>query len=74
MRHALPTEEEIGIVVTGGHRTSSDTGITRQELFQRAETLRPGKHGLREKLQEVLTRKCTEEKDDAGQLWLKWIH
>lgn len=74
MRHALPTEEEIGKMVDGSHPSSGGTAVTRRELYKKFDILRKNKHGLHEKIREVLARKCTEEEDKTtGEKWLKWI-
>lgn len=72
---ALPTEREIMEAVTGSHANAGDMGVTAEEIVALFERLRPGKHGVREKVQEVLARKCTLiDNADGNFVWLKWIH
>jgi 3-hydroxyisobutyryl-CoA hydrolase len=74
MRYALPREAEIGTLVRGAHSTSSSFAITLPELVHKLETARGGKQGVREKVQEVVARRCRKEPDSAGQEWLVWKH
>ncbi|TFY76588.1 hypothetical protein EWM64_g7424 [Hericium alpestre] len=69
-RFALPTEDEIGAVVRGEHPTSSGEALTTAELLAKFEDLRRGKHGVAEKVREVVARRC--EADEAG--YLRWKH
>lgn len=74
-RYALPTEEEIGAAVIGSHANSGDMGKTAEEIVSLFERLRPGKIGVRQKVEEVLARKCTlVDNADGNFVWLKWIH
>lgn len=73
MRYALPMEDEIKQLVVGNHKTSGGTTITQAELIQHLETLRRGKMGIREKVNEVVARRCVEHVDkESGAKWLKW--
>jgi len=72
MRYALPNEDEIGELVRGSHGTSSSFAITLPELIQKLEFARKGKQGVREKVAEVVARRCRKEPDSAGQEWLVW--
>ncbi|EKM55322.1 uncharacterized protein PHACADRAFT_255858 [Phanerochaete carnosa HHB-10118-sp] len=73
MRFALPTEQEIHQMVAGSHRSSGSTGLTKEELVQKFVSLRKGKTGVREKVVDVVERKCVEELDKAsGKKYLKW--
>ena len=73
--YALPTEEEIGSAVMGSHANAGDMGATAEEIIALFEGLRPGKQGVREKVQEVLQRRCTlVDNADGNFVWLKWIH
>ena len=75
MRFSLPTEKEIGSVVRGNHQSSSKGGIKMEELISRFEDLRPGKHGVKEKVMEVAQRKCDiVDNSDGNFQWLKWRH
>ncbi|KAJ3506295.1 hypothetical protein NMY22_g17299 [Coprinellus aureogranulatus] len=73
--YALPTEEEIGRAVMGSHANAGDMGATAEEIVALFERLRHGKLGVREKVEEVLQRKCTLiDNADGNFVWLKWIH
>lgn len=74
-KYALPSEEEIGSVVLGSHPTGGGMGIRLDELVARFAELRPGKMGVKEKVMEVVQRKCkVEDNRDGNRVWLKWIH
>ena len=73
MKHALPKEEDIGVVVRGAQSTGSTTGITLDELVSKFEQLHQGKLGVREKVVEVAQRRCdTVTNASSGLAWLKW--
>jgi 3-hydroxyisobutyryl-CoA hydrolase len=73
MLYALPTENEIRQLVTGSHQSSGGTSLTKDELIQKLEKLRRGKMGIREKVAEVVSRRCVEEGDKvSGTHFLKW--
>lgn len=74
-KFALPTEEEIGQVVCGSHRSGGVTSIRLDELVTRFNDLRSGKMGVREKVLEVAQRRCEiEDNGDGNTVWLKWRH
>lgn len=74
-KFALPTEEEIGQVVCGSHRSGGVTSIRLDELVTRFNDLRSGKMGVREKVLEVAQRRCDiEDNGDGNAVWLKWRH
>lgn len=74
-KYALPSEEEIGSVVLGSHATGGGMGIRIDELLARFAELRPGKMGVKEKVIEVVQRKCeVTDNRDGNRVWLKWIH
>ncbi|KAL0059988.1 3-hydroxyisobutyryl-CoA hydrolase [Marasmius tenuissimus] len=74
-RFALPTEIDIRDMVVGSHATSSGSGITSNELVSKFSDLYSGKLGVREKVLEVITRKCqTVDNADGNRVWLKWVH
>ncbi|KIM49385.1 hypothetical protein M413DRAFT_438570 [Hebeloma cylindrosporum] len=74
-KYALPTEEEIGSVVLGSHATGGGLGVRIDELLGRFAELRPGKMGVKEKVMEVVQRKCeVTDNRDGNRVWLKWIH
>ncbi|KZT27345.1 ClpP/crotonase [Neolentinus lepideus HHB14362 ss-1] len=76
-RYALPSEKEIESVIRGSHRTSGDFGMTVEELVDKCERdLAPGsrksrrtKGGIREKVVDVVRRKCEVEEEGK---WVKW--
>ncbi|KAI0345300.1 3-hydroxyisobutyryl-coenzyme A hydrolase [Trametopsis cervina] len=73
MLYTLPTEEEVMQLVTGSHRSSGGTSLTAGELVQKLEKMRKGKIGVREKVLEVVSRRCVEEVDKAsGIRYLRW--
>ncbi|TCD68443.1 hypothetical protein EIP91_010729 [Steccherinum ochraceum] len=74
MRYALPTEAEIRRMVDGSHGQSGATTLTRDELIMKFKELRNGKNGIREKILEVVQRKCVEVGDSGSQQkWLQWV-
>jgi 3-hydroxyisobutyryl-CoA hydrolase len=74
-RFALPTEQEIGEVVRGVHKSGGNTSIRLNELVTRFQQLRPGKMGVKEKVLEVAKRRCgVEDNADGNAVWLKWKH
>lgn len=75
MVYGLPTEEQIGQMVLGSHKSSGSTVLTFDELVAKFEEMKSGKAGVREKIEEVVRRKCTTVEDtQAGKAWLKWVH
>jgi 3-hydroxyisobutyryl-CoA hydrolase len=72
MKYALPREEEIGQVVKGADSTSHSFAITREELVEKFEQRRRGKAGVKEKVHEVVKRRCRVESDSDGKGWLVW--
>ncbi|KAI8989733.1 3-hydroxyisobutyryl-coenzyme A hydrolase [Trametes punicea] len=75
MHFALPTEAEIRSMVDGSHKSSGATEITLDELLAKFDSLRKGKAGVREKILEVVQRKCAFEADKhMDKKWLKWKH
>jgi len=70
-KYALPSEEEIGSKVTTAH--PSGKGIQFEELLQKFTEQRPGKLGVKEKIYEVVQRRCELIKDwNGNKIWLKW--
>ncbi|KAJ3968368.1 3-hydroxyisobutyryl-coenzyme A hydrolase [Lentinula raphanica] len=73
--YALPTETAIRDMVTGEHPQGGDTGITLDELLSSFENITDSKLGVREKIREVVTRRCElVDNADGNRVWLKWIH
>lgn len=73
MRYALPTEAEIRAMVDGSHRDSGATTITLDELLAKFHRMRGGKAGVREKVLEVVQRRCVEEADKhMDKKWIQW--
>jgi 3-hydroxyisobutyryl-CoA hydrolase len=74
-RYALPSEHAIGTAVTGSGVGSGGTGLTLEELAVHFERGRPGKHGIREKVIEVVERRCeVTDNADKNYRWLRWRH
>ena len=67
-KYTLPSEKEIGDVVNAPGK-----GIQFEELLQKFTKLQPGKLGVKEKIYEVVQRRC-ELIDNAkgNKIWLKW--
>jgi 3-hydroxyisobutyryl-CoA hydrolase len=72
--YALPSEDEIEALVLGSHATSSGTAQTLDTLLARLRQLRGDKHGLREKVTEVVSRRCKVSQDSDSQGYLQWKH
>ena len=70
LRYCLPAENELQALVEGRHASSGSGALTLQELIVKTEDLRGGKHGIAEKVGEVVSRRCTIDKDG----YLKWKH
>jgi len=73
MKYALPTEEEVQQMVTGSHKASGDFAVTVDDLVARFEELKKGKSGVREKVLEIVARKC-KLVEDGGEEYLKWAY
>ena len=75
-KYALPTEREIGLEVRGAEpSTSAGTGLKLDELVSLFVNRRPGKHGVREKVLDVVQRRCDiVDNADKNYQWLKWKH
>ncbi|KAL0577803.1 3-hydroxyisobutyryl-CoA hydrolase [Marasmius crinis-equi] len=74
-RFALPTEIDIRDMVVGSHATSSGSGIKADELAAKFDDLYRGKMGVKEKVREVVARKCkTIDNKDGNRVWLQWVH
>ncbi|KAK4704564.1 hypothetical protein P7C70_g1644, partial [Phenoliferia sp. Uapishka_3] len=67
-RFSLPSEEEIRGFVTGEAKGSGDHALTRADLINKVGTSRGGKVGVREKVDEVIRRRCIVQEDG----YLKW--
>jgi len=75
MKYALPTEEEIGSVITGTHASGGGGSVRFEEVLERFADLRPGKLGVKEKIYEVVQRRCdVTDNADGNRVWLKWKH
>ena len=70
LRYGLPAENELQALVEGRHASSGSGALTLQELIVKAEDLRGGKHGVAEKVREVVSRRCAAD----GEGYLKWKH
>lgn len=67
-RFSLPSEDEIRMFVTGEARGSGDHALNRSDLIGKVSATRAGKVGVREKVDEVIRRKCIVGDDG----YLKW--
>ena len=67
-KYALPGEDLIMKVVKGEHPSSPDTAITVNELLDRLDEITNNKAGVREKVLEVVNRKCNMD----GDKFLSW--
>lgn len=75
MRYALPSEDEIGAVIRGSHNSGGEMGTRAEDVLARFAELRPGKLGVKEKVVEVIQRRCkVTDNADGNFVWLKWIH
>ncbi|GAA5979180.1 hypothetical protein JCM11641_008452 [Rhodosporidiobolus odoratus] len=68
-RFALPTERDIEKVVKGEDAGSDDYAVTKVEVIERLQRRWDGKVGVKEKVEEVLSRRTVE----AEQRTLKWV-
>lgn len=72
-KYTLPSEESIRSVVTGSQAYGRMFGIQIEELLERFNEGRPGKLGMKEKIYEVVQRKCElTDNADGNRVWLKW--
>lgn len=67
VRYGLPSEEEIGSVVT---KYSGE--IQFEDLLKRFTEQRQGKPGVKEKIYEVVQRRCELTGHAGNRVWLKW--
>ncbi|CAA7271582.1 unnamed protein product [Cyclocybe aegerita] len=76
LKYALPTEEEIASVVIGSHGSAGgNLGLRFEEVVARFAELRGGKLGVKEKVTEVVNRRCElTDNADGNFVWLKWKH
>jgi len=66
-KYALPSEKEIGLRVNYGKR------IQFKDLLQKFTEEQPGKLGVKEKIYEVVQRRCElTENANGNKIWLKW--
>ncbi|KIY50755.1 3-hydroxyisobutyryl-coenzyme A hydrolase isoform 1 [Fistulina hepatica ATCC 64428] len=68
-RYALPTEREISFFIKGTHDASGGTAVTAQETIDFFVSSKNGKIGAKEKVVDVIARKCRVSTDG----WLEWI-
>lgn len=73
---ALPSEAEVQKVVIGERRTDSGSmSITSKELYAKLEERYSRKSGWRQKVEDIVARKCeVVDNDDKNFVWLKWKH
>ncbi|KAJ7461534.1 3-hydroxyisobutyryl-coenzyme A hydrolase isoform 1 [Mycena latifolia] len=73
LKYTLPTEDDIRNVITGADPASGDMGFTLDDLREYFHDSRGGKHGVDEKVIEVVRRKTTEvDNNDGNFVWLRW--
>ncbi|PAV23801.1 3-hydroxyisobutyryl-coenzyme A hydrolase isoform 1 [Pyrrhoderma noxium] len=72
MRYGLPTEEEIKQVVRGEHPQSGALALTREEVVKKFLGMTGNKHGVSEKVYEVLERRCEVIQDPDNNGCLRW--
>ena len=76
VKYALPSEEEIGSVVTASGTKSGthvSKGIQFDELMKTYAKKRGGKLGVKEKIYEVVQRRCKLTDIVGGnRVWLEW--
>lgn len=73
--YGLPSEEEIEQRVTGSHADSGGVSLNLEELIQQCEMSRPGKHGVREKVLDVVQRRCKDIPATSNtEAHLQWVH
>ena len=69
-KYALPSEEEIGFEVT---KPVPGREIQFEELLQKFTERQPGKLGVKEKIYEVVQRRCELiDNAEGDKIWLKW--
>lgn len=71
MRYALPREEDIGKVVKGSDGSSAALAVTIEHVQRHFANKTHGKEGVKEKIDEVVKRRCRVEPDSSGD-WLVW--
>jgi 3-hydroxyisobutyryl-CoA hydrolase len=75
MRYSLPTEEEVRHYIVQDTPSSGGLAVSRNQVLRYFEEKTLGKGGVREKVSDILDRKCQLEKGAAaGHLWLRWKH
>ena len=73
MRFALPTEVEIRQLVRGDHPASGGSALTKKQLIEKVMSFHMGKMGVREKVLDVIERKCVEVANVGDdEKYLKW--
>lgn len=78
MRFALPTENAIAVRFRSKDSPSLSATIALPDLLQHfagVDVLHPGKQGVKEKVLEVVQRRCEfVDKDDGLQNhWVRWV-
>jgi len=67
LRNSLPTETFVESIVKGTHTTSTPLALTRREIIDDIIKVYEGKHGVREKVEEILDRKTRVLQDPDNQ-------
>ncbi|KAG8937312.1 hypothetical protein FRC02_000082 [Tulasnella sp. 418] len=72
MAYSLPSEVELRQIIQGSHQFSASTAYNLDDLIGRFRQLRP-KHGVEEKIREVVARKCElVPATEQQQAYLQW--
>ncbi|KAG7448221.1 3-hydroxyisobutyryl-coenzyme A hydrolase isoform 1 [Guyanagaster necrorhizus] len=72
-RYSLPTEKEIEDIIRGNDIDSPGTGYTIDEVVEKVFEHHDGKVGIREKVLEIVERKCKiVDNADGNFVWVSW--
>ncbi|KAK0441016.1 3-hydroxyisobutyryl-CoA hydrolase [Armillaria borealis] len=72
-KFGLPTEKEIEAIVRGNDIDSPGTGYTVDEVVEKVLEHHNGKMGIREKVLEIIERKCKiVDNADGNFVWVSW--
>ncbi|KAK0211170.1 3-hydroxyisobutyryl-CoA hydrolase [Desarmillaria ectypa] len=72
-KYGLPTEKEIEAIIRGNDIDSPGTGYTIDEVVEKVLGHHNGKMGIREKVLEIVERKCKiVDNADGNFVWVSW--
>ena len=75
MRFSLPTQEEVRHYIMQDTPFSGGLAVSQDQVLRYFEEKTHGKGGVKEKVSDVLDRKCELEKGaDTQNPWLRWKH